>query len=85
MCPPITGCSWFLHDRRNPTARVEDTDSSQRRPNTAAVVTGRASRFMLARREAPGDGCGVVVQRTTAALTSLDPTPTTALANLFDG
>jgi hypothetical protein len=57
--------------------------SSQRRPNTAAVVTGRASRSMLARREAPGDGGGVLVQRTTAALTSQESTPTTRLTNVF--
>ena len=38
---------------------------------------------MLARREAPGDGCGVVVQRTTAALKSRESTPTTRLANVF--
>ncbi len=23
---PIKGCSWFLHDRRNPTARMETAD-----------------------------------------------------------
>ena len=38
---------------------------------------------MLARREAPGDGSGVLVQRTTAALTSRESTPTTRLANVF--
>jgi hypothetical protein len=37
---------------------------------------------LLARREAPGDGCGVVVQRMTAALKSSKSTPTTKLANL---
>jgi hypothetical protein len=79
MCPPITGCSWFLHDRRNPTARMEGTDSRQCWPNTAAVLTGRASLLVLARREAPGDGCGAVVRRTTAALTSQELTPTTRL------
>ena len=56
-------------------------DSTQRRPNTAALLTGRASRLMLAHREAPGDGCGVVVQRTTAALRSRESTPTTRLTN----
>jgi hypothetical protein len=34
-------------------------------------------RSMLARREAPGDGCGVVVHRTTAALTSQESRSTT--------
>ena len=61
---------------------MEGTDSSQRRPNTAAAATGRASRFLLARREASGDGCGVVVQRTTAALRSPKSTPTTRRAIL---
>ena len=54
-------------------------DSHQRRPNTAAALTGRASCFMLARREAPGDGGGVLVQRTTAALITQESTPTTRL------
>jgi hypothetical protein len=62
---------------------VEGTDSSQRRPNAAATLTGRASRSMLARREAPGDGGGVLVQRTTAALTSQESRPTTRLTNVF--
>ena len=37
---------------------------------------------MLARREAPGDGGGVVVERTTAALKSRESTPTMRLANV---
>ncbi len=61
---------------------MEGTDSSQRWPNTAAAVTERARRFLLARREASGDGCGVIVQRTTAALRSLKSTPTTRLEML---
>jgi hypothetical protein len=62
---------------------MEGTDARQRRPNIAAVLTGRASRFVLARREAPGDGCDVVGQRTTGALTSQESTPTTRLTNVF--
>ena len=38
---------------------------------------------MLARREAPGDGGGMLVQRTTAALKSRESTPTTRLTNVF--
>jgi hypothetical protein len=38
---------------------------------------------MLARREAPGDGGGVFVHRTTAALKTRESTPTTKLTNLF--
>jgi len=37
---------------------------------------------MLARREAPGDGGGVLVQDTTAALKSRESTPTTVTCPL---
>ena len=59
-----TGCPRFLRDQRNPTARLEDTPRG--RVERRGILTGRASRLLLAGSEAAGECRGVFVLRTTA-------------------
>ncbi len=61
-----TGCPWFLRALRNPTTRLEDTRLCHRRAEHRGDSHRACQRSVLARREAAGERCGVIVRGTTA-------------------
>ena len=61
-----TGCPWFLRALRNPTTRLEDTRLCHRRAEHRGDSHRACQRSVLARREAAGERCGVIVRSTTA-------------------
>ena len=61
-----TGCPWFLRALRNPTTRLEDTRLRHRRAEHRGGSHRACQRSVLARREAAGERCGVIVRSTTA-------------------